>query len=1422
MESIKIPKDLWIDNFEKIASEHFSDSMKQTNVEFIFDSTMDKIDSFAATLLFAWILHLRKKNIDVTININHQTISDRVSKILYGIKLLNTLKNYGVIVDNKYHRVELPNYPVQILEIEKIQKVTKDIKYFNKYIEEFIQTVDNDLYTTPYSRFIIQDITNIIIKEILSNSFIHSHKNVFPFLFITDRKAGTHRDSSYHYLLTKFEDGQDLLEICIGDLGSGIHSTLSKSLPSNWNSPLVDKIELTKKEKILLYAFEYSSTSNPEIRKERINALIKNQEIDINPEMVASGLYSMLGVVKNFGGQFIIKSSGKMLAFDFNNPNKELVIKGFGGTEYDLEYCSKIPGTFFKIVIPIKSEYKNNFSVVQSDIPTYREIDVIDFRSEEFYQKDESIALNYFFEKTQSIFRKNKKLYKTNGIGFVTILDVPLNNLSSKAQQILILYLLNHLRKDNYLIINSDYVPIALYDKLNLFKNNKIYVGNIHKNNYSEIGFIEEKTVSHIKTINKLFSSKENKLIVDKLAKIYESNLNEILGSEKIRLTNGPFLFEKQGYYTTIFYQVENALNFQSYLDILSQYFANYIEGNGIEIVIIESEILRPLMSEVQNKIRNHFEKNVTILLNNDHIVSQSFNHIGKKGIVLTDVICSGNNIKLFISSLTHIKIEKIFTIVDGRNEQTSLSFDIEGKHYSYLVSSFKWEFIKNLDDHPYSGQGKERIVVVDQKTKRPTIRERFKRPKEWISSLIKSIDADSLLNDHLEYRGKHYSYYIHFPIFFDYIQKDLEKWLKDEQIPILKNKIKGKGIIVCYYDDPSFNWIVRFIQQVFIQNKVEFIKVDNQILEAPNPEIKETAERCAWILALPAISSGDTQMKMIEFASRQNPFSIDLFSFVTRMDYISSNFYDGITAYRDAKFSVAYYTMFPIKSYKKDVPDCPYCSIISLTKKINYEGFDFIKELCIKKLSQLEVLNIDNFDRTKISSLITNNNQEEKENLILRTKIRALYEASLTNPNERRELKKILMEGKIPKLAFVEIVAREFTLDIFKIQNIKDSLYDIYEEILGFTKGILQSKPPFPMRNYILGVGYLTGNSVMEEFKNLLNNYSESKIDLEEIIYTMLIFNKIPYNLSDLSDIKINDAENQALIKDFLNYIKKPKGFLLETISNLEIIQKIYAKIYRSSFPMIELKNLLDKEETFSISVWPEKLARIEEAYKNWVTSHNEWKNTLENSDEVKVIDNYNEQKLVDFLSEISNSMNKLLKIAHQADLISNESYQKELILLIDQITHYGGKINKMLYDKFVVVPQRIVIRENIFEQSGLKLIRDFDYDIDKKIFITEIQLQYLVNEIIGNCIQHKKGINGSYVKVTVKNENENYVSFEFEDDIEKDYNLQGIGSVNSNVDLCKQFGAIVQYFPLENKDNIFLKKVRISILKWPRQWER
>src|ERR1035437_3817861 len=983
---VQISNDLWLNNFEDLARKYFPLSTKEKTVQFVFDDKLDKLNSFSATLLFGWALFLKamKKGNKVEFIIDSSKLSNRAAKLFYSLELFNTLKFYGVTIPEKYYENKPPNYPIKIIKNKNDLKIVLD-------------DIEKRLYEKPNEKFIINDLTIIIIRDLIGNSLEHSNKYSYPFLFITDIEIIQKSKSTF---LNGYEVGSKLLEIHVGDLGPGIFSTLHKSLPENWASSLVKNKKMTDKEKVLLYAFEYSSTSNQEKRKERIKELIQNDNISIEPEMIASGLYSMLGVVRNYGGQFLIKSFHKIIAFDFNNPNRTLEVKGLHGSQYDFKNYSKIPGTFFKIVIPLKSDYKYLFSGgVKINLPKERDIKVLNFRIPELFQNVESIFINHFISVTQKIFINN------NSKPIVIIIELPINHLTSKAQQVLILHLLNHYHDNVFLVINSEhYTPQVYYDKLNLFKENKIFIGNIYKNQFHEIGYTEEHKVSTVGIVSDIFHKNEINRINTDLYLNWKNSLSKILGSNRVRLTEGPFLFEKQNYYTTVFYQIDNILDVELCLDLYSSIVANYVHDNQIKVIILESTNLSKLIKPINNKLENLFNEKIDVLVNNSHIVSQSLNFSKVKGLILTDIICTGDTIKSFVGKLTHIKIDKIFTIVDGRKENINLSFDIEKIHYHYEVECIKSEYITPLFQHPYTGSEKERIVVVDQETKRPTIKERVKRPEPEVEKepIIKSIEANSLLTGHLEYRGKHYSFYIYFPLFFKSIQHNIEKWL-NEQLSILKTTIKENDIAICFYDDDNLVWIQRFLSNIFGDKELEFITVNNNNLANPFPP-SNTAKRKDWILFLPAISSGDTQMKMIEWVSRFRPNSIHLISFVTRMNWYYSNFYDGISEYRGARFTMSNYTQFPIGSHKKDSIDCPNCAVLMSLRKIIYDQHSSIQKLVLKKFDQYDIINIDDIDTANVLSYTAVLNKKEKEYLSLRTVIRSLYESAITNVGSSRK----------------------------------------------------------------------------------------------------------------------------------------------------------------------------------------------------------------------------------------------------------------------------------------------------------------------------------------------------------------------------------------------------------------------------------
>ena len=1414
---ILVDKDLWIKNFEEIASQYYTKSMKAKNISFILSNSVEKADSFSIMLLFGWILQLAQKggkNIEFVYEADK--INERLSKLLFGIGIINELKDRGINTKVKYHIVNPPNYPIKILNNSE-----EDLKIV-------IEEINNNFQTTPYAKFIVNDLTNIIIREIITNSFIHQSKYSYPFIFITDRRIESKGSNFY---LNSYDAGDHLLEIHLGDIGkNGITTTLKDSIPTGWTSPLTNLKNVRPEEMVLLYAFDYSSTSNETLRKERIQRLLKDAGVEIQSNEVASGLYSMLGIVKRYGGQFILKSSGKVLAFDFNNAKNSLEVKGFKGTKYDIKKYSTINGTYIKVAIPINKGYNgSDKQETKVTLPISRSIVSIDYRSKQLTCKSENEFIPFLIKDFNATNFNNTK-------ETILLLDIDLTRISSKGQQVIFIFLLNQYHnRINYFINSENYSHVSYYDKLNVFQENKLFVGNIDKNRFDVIGTSGENKVGIIASNDFSLRKDELYLIRSTLFNSWSTRLQDIVESEYAKRTDGPFLFEESHYYTKEFYQLDFLFENPTMVDFISSTITYYIILNQLSLVIFEARGFNKISSHIEDKLKLSGYYDIKIVSKGPFIISQTLDYRDKKAAVFTDVICTGKTIKEYIKNLAHINKLEIFTIIDGRPQKETFSFDFDDVHYAYKVTSVVHHFIKPYYEHPYSGEDKERIVVVNQDQKIPTIRERYMRPKDFeqeYESIQKAVTADSLIHGHIEFRDKHYSYYIHFPSYFKFIENDLKKWLS-EQLDTLKTKLTKRKITVCQFEDISLKWLERFLLNEISDKEINFKKVNQIKLNRPEPESEnESSDNSDWIAFLPAISSGDTQMKMIEWISRYKPKSIHMISFVSRMNWYTANFYSGITQYQNITFSLSYFTRFPISSHNKYSHDCPYCSQLNVLKKLNLDRYHKLKNLVQLRINKLNVININGTDADKLLELTAHLNEEDRNNLMLLIDIRVLYEPSIINHNIRKRLYKKLKYEDKAKLSFLENLSYEYSLPIFELNIIEDVLYDnkddvdIFKLIQELCYKIIKNAPPFPIRKYLLGVEHLVPNILYDNIDTLLQNYSNSPKDFEEIILSILLLQKGPSLLTKLNAIEIVNKESKELLKEFLEYINDYILIPSEQRKNLELIQKIYAKIYRSSFPMISVKNLIFPDLEFSEEKWKGKLKDINEAYRNWMLSYEDWKPKLKNSPEVQVIDKYiisdketnNSVGLEGILNEITTTMNQLTEDANKVTFPITTSQKDKLSLLIDRIDSYGKKINRILYHKFVVVPSKMNYREEIFKTKNLKHFKEFDNKIDRKIFFTEAQLQFIIDELLTNCEKSFTKNKGTYVKVTIKDDGE-YIALEIEDDISDDFKMGGIGSLNSIKDYCTQFGSDFVIIPFDNGTGS--KKIRLRLLKWPLAWE-
>jgi len=944
------------------------------------------------------------------------------------------------------------------------------------------------------------------------------------------------------------------------------------------------------------------------------------------------------------------------------------------------------------------------------------------------------------------------------------------------------------------------------FEKSKLRPIHSIFVGDLQANSFKEIGFVDigkgKFRIGKAETIS--IPPILHKNILRKLANSVIPFLLEQLNKKDVRKEPGPFLIERK-YYIKTFFQILEVCKSNSFLELFSVWTKEQLEEH-IDVIFVQTNTMTPLAEALVKLLEKANMPVPKILvaetpLNQAKLISQSLDFMGcNKALVLTDVICTGDNITNFLSLLSNFEIKCVITIVDARASnqlRQPVIINREDEISKYPIKAILYETIETFKDLVTQTTAEEPLTIIDPITHKPTLYLRPVAPRVDLSDVIKyASTSDSLFGGHFKYKDTHYTYFLDFPSFFMFLRSKIGDWIK-EQIDFINQKYESKSKInICIYNpDKSLTWIREYFSKVSNFEKLSIQEVKHDELQAPPYPVKDSIETEHWIIIIPAMVYGDTARLFVEFISRMKPKSILLLSIVSRMNPHLLTFFSGITGYVDIPFRFATFMSFPIQGYLEKSYDCPVCVMKSRLESINLmDDLTDLKEVINSKLNSLHYQSLDDYYESDCKILgLTEKNR-------LKVYLRALYESSEYNIDHRRELNKLL-ESKVELVdLFLQIISTDFFSRQFKIDLLERRLFKAFPLLISRVDDLLESKPPFAIGKYLFAIEYLKPGSLSQKGQEIIIRFSKQRKDLEELCITLLTLGIPPENFEEWTKTisSLQNENDKKLLECLISYFQSTKSkFQLDISSSLSALSQIYGDLARSSLITEYIDELLIIPEKVTPIEWEIIVRKIKGIWLYWQHKLTPRLASLKTSPVWFTI-NEKENLGKDFyhLNKSLADLFLLSKLNYYTDYLSLN--RAKIVQGIQNIKNLINSISKKIYS-FVCDPTKCkaasLDETKIKTQDGSTLIfrKEIDYKVDYVFFDLD-DLNYICGELIKNWQKHKKMKKaGSYVIFRIRNDSL-FVALDFEDDIEGKFDLSGLGGLKSVQDICQDNGAEIE----------------------------
>lgn len=1382
----------------------------------IFDLTnVQSVGYLPAKLLFCWAATLvLKKGRRVSIRLpTRESLNAQLRKVLVEHGIISQMKDIGVEVP--YASSPPPHLGIPFNTLTSGGTLWEDLQ---NTVDGFIQNSD----LPDSSVGIVKNTFNLIVFELLENAFVHAGGALPHYGFSLAQSSSA--PPYYPRWISAFDPNTQYIEVYVGDLGPGIENHLGPFIPEAYKPPFLTNHRFLRSEQILAYAFEFSSTSNAERRKSKLRDLLAYEWLE--PSEIATGLYGVLDFTRSQGGQFIIRTPKAVLSFDFYPEKYNPVIKG--RKELGINKLGLLPGTHYLIRLPLTEIKTRQVRTprVQSTLSAMP-IRMVNAFANSTRSEDQASVLQ------SAINIVDKDLINTRDAEGLTVILRPRFSLPSRTEAVFLaaVQAMNHGQRRiiwlNERFGSAERGPLELdsnkSSKANISRQT-VLVGDLFSNTFTYAGYLDTRWPNIIENVDETDKKASLRPIVysavhDSYQESLLKTLRSILLRPDIRHSGEPFLIEGQ-YYTDIFFEASRVWDNKNDFRLFAEWALGKLDPET-EIVIGQTFTVFPWARTLASFIEEYRGIRATVIEHDVNApaktISQTVSLAGRRAVILTDVVCTGQRLRESLEIIAGVQVDKILALVDGRAEEANQPVawvTSAGKKLVDLHAILRERIPTYRDSPPPSKMGDsnvqgetdllldERVFVIDRYTRAPTLYVRPTKPRFGLRALLTgpAKEANALFCSHSEFGGKHYSFFLNLPRLFAGLQSDIEKWVR-EQIDSVATMSKATGEpwhAYVYNPDEGLAWMLNFLPSLPQHPTVRVL--EKKQLRAPTPpRLGDPADN--WLVVIPALASGETARLCIEYVSRHRPATILLLCIASRMDPYNLTFHTGIGRYRSAELRMACFLDFQIATYIGREGICPQCTELAKLEQLQ----EAVERVVVRKSESPSVL-YEALKR-KISAgraiPLESDTQENEvsaspsEHDFERAYVRAIYESSAVNIEARRELNALLENDSNAVDRFLEVLAAERHTRVFSSSELKLRLYKAEPLIYQRINDIVQrEKPPYPIGRVIGAIVQLAPHLLVDHAIDMIYRFASSRRDAEDICIALLQTGTEPSDVGKFFETFREDTylEVAKLFTETLDVLRRTRADNIEKYhSSVKAISRLWARFTRSSHFFSPLVRLAQTPSDRYLS-WLEVQGLIDEVWDAWRGEIAELVFRIQ-SGPLWARLSRRRPDLSRSLTRIDRGvalLDRLGKIT--SDVIQEENlpfnHVKATALEVKEASDNAATY---LHDFFINPALCAAARlgNQVIAHDGS--ILDVDINVDHYVSVIFCDMQDLNSacaELISNWQKHKKSERrGSRVSFNLFQEGDKVI-LEFGDDLEGDFDLQSEGGLDVVSDCCFAYG--------------------------------
>jgi len=1434
MYSIFFPQKVGLAEMEIIISTRFRESLESEQVS--FDLTQVRwLGHFPATMLYSWTYGLtRDRTRHVAIELPpRQELSSQVAKALLRFDILKQMSEIGVRVPYSAPSRNADGLPLTVVQSRSaLESALSDGRRLLSEVTSFVGAEE----------LTVEEAFSTVLFELGENAFLHS-KGSRPHYQVSFATASGNvtTDEARTGVVSVFPAGTKYVEVVLGDLGSGIDRVLGSHVPNGYIPDFYGGRTLTRAEMAVAYAFEFSSSSNPRSRAGRIQDILGREHVD--PFRIATGLYCVADLARRLGGQIIIRTPGALISFDFSSRHSSGPLRTRSDLLPGMSRVglgrSKFPGTHYWLRLPLSPLYsvRDAEEAQQSlDISGGKVVAIpsLPWSVDNDQDNAEGHAIASAIERIDRAITARGKAHPD-----ILVLLPALQRMSSRATAVFTAAL-HELARD-CTVIWADPLVGQLYDPPQVLGRPASRVVLWGDLTTDTLYLSEAQHAASAHEMRPRPSIKLPEASFQRLVKVYLESLSEVLvehlRSPAVRFSDGAFFLGR--YYTDVFYDIRRALSTYRFAELTAKWVALSLvqhEAKLPNVILSSAPGVNPIAEELGPIIKQLTGESVHVITPHRNvtaawIIGNLLPHQGKRLLIITDVICTGQTIETVVTAAAELGQLQVVSLVDAREpSRVNKPLFINALGASVPLMSLSNESIATherptaayrADNESQSSAEEQRIYVIDRETRTAVLYAQPLRPAVTFTDFLRDIlpASQSLISGHIDHNGRHYTHFLNLHRLFSFLRPQIEQWIGAQIESFLKTQVRSDEWHVRYLDsEASLTWLPECLHTLDSQPRtVERVSIAD--LDASGIPLREQGSPRNWVLIVPTVESGYSTRRFIEWASRHDAASILVLVLMSRMEPSEFAFLSRVTTYRErVGLRVWHFLEFELHSSVLGQRVCELCAAQSEFERLATIARERVGKESL--ITRAFIARADNLRATSSTRLLADEHYVPSASDVARAQLALLLHARPGYPAQPRigKFREMTGSGEGEGVLLLQLISAEHPSPRARAHELlaDPAVLDLAEH--SAFELLHNAQPPLQLARVVPALCQLLQLEFLESAPSLLFRFANSLRDVEEILSALLILGTWPSGIDQVSQTlaESNETRESAQLITHARTIFEDLKQAVPFESNAAFVRAccdLQSELARSS-ALVAAMNLLDsKLESRS---WEEIRQALDYVFEMWGRFGLELVTAMSTSERW------------DRLTKATTAGESLIAFRMaMADLLRCRSWspvRDGSTALLSRVREsrrrvqvQAKELSKFL-NSFFVSPVHLEIaqlsREELITYNGTPC--DYVCEIDRTVglaFMHEQALNHVCGEIIDNW-KRNGGVEGRRGRAAfVLYQDNSEVILEFQDDFEGDFQEQSLGGLRTVERYCRNFASELERVP-RNESGFKALRLRIQLL--------